>query len=316
MDNNTILLNVHPEYTDLNTADCAAKLASKTHAAVKVMHVVEDYPEDMSEWWNVRNPLKLHEQIVRDRQEFVDSIVARVKEAGVERVEAVLGWGREFLEVTREVLRNHDKLVVTTFRRKGLRTKMGCSCIRGLCRCTPCPVWMTRNLNKPCKRIMVALDGHGGEIEYEGLNAKILKTAAAMAEHQGSELHIVHVLPPHDEKRLHADLAEYLRDLCHGIKAGGNALLRDTGLSLTDGQIHLFAGSAAAVIPEFVQEKGVDLIVMGTRARNGLSGLLVGNTAEKVMAQVDCEVLVVKPDDFVSPVVQEEQAVSWQRAAA
>ena len=107
-----------------------------------------------------------------------------------------------------------------------------------------------------------------------------------------------------------------MRDLCHGIKAGGNALLRGTGLSLTDDQIHLFAGSAAAVIPKFAQEKGVDLIVMGTRARDGLSGLLVGNTAEKVMAQVDCEMLVVKPDDFVSLVAQEERAVSRQRAAA
>ncbi len=48
MNSNTIFLDVHPEFTDLNTVDSAANLASKTHAAVKVNHVVEDYPEDMS----------------------------------------------------------------------------------------------------------------------------------------------------------------------------------------------------------------------------------------------------------------------------
>ncbi len=322
MNSNTILLNVHPEFTDLNTVDNAAKLASKTHAAVKVMHVVEDYPEDMSEWWNVRNPIKLHEQIVRDRQEFLDSIVARVKEAGVEHVESVLGWGREFLEVTREVLRNHHKLVVTTFRRQGLRARMGCSCITGLCRYTPSTVWMMQNrFKKPFKRLLVALDGDEGEIKCEGLNAKILKTAAAMAEHRNCELHIIHVLPLHggkglNGKRLHTDLAEYLDELRHKIEAGCNALLGDTGLSLTKNRIHLLAGSPAAVIPEFVQKKGIDLIVMGTRARIGLSGLLAGNTAEKVMAQVDCEVLVAKSDDFVSPVDQEEEATSGQWAVA
>jgi hypothetical protein len=49
MNSNTILLEVHYEFTDLNTIDSVADLANKTHAAVKVMHVVEDYPQDMSE---------------------------------------------------------------------------------------------------------------------------------------------------------------------------------------------------------------------------------------------------------------------------
>jgi nucleotide-binding universal stress UspA family protein len=323
MSNDTILLNVHPEITGLNTVDSGAELASKTHAVVKVMHVVEDYPQDMSEWWNVCYPKRLHNQIVRDRQAFLDSVVARVKEAGVERVESVLGWGREFLEITREVLRHHHKLVVTTFRRQGLRARMGCTCTTGLCRYTPCTVWMMQNrFKKPFKRLVVTLEGEGGEIRCEeGLNAKILKTAAAMAEHRNSELHVVHVLPRYGGKGLngklpHTDLAEYVDELRHEIEAGCNALFGDNGLSLTKNRLHLLVGSPAAVLPAFVQKKGIDLIVMGTHARMGLPGLLVGNTAEKVMAQLDCEVLVVKSDDFVSAVDREENATSGQWAVA
>lgn len=318
MNSNTILLDVHPEFTELNTVDSAASLASKTRADVKVMHVIEEYPQDMSEWWNVRHPMKLHEQIVRDRQEFLDGIVARVQEAGVEHVESVLGWGREFLEITGEVLRNRHKLVVTTFRHQGLRTRMGCSRTTGLCRYAPCAVWMMqKRFKKPFKRLLVALDGDEGEIKCEGLNAKILKSAAVMAEHRSSELHIVHVLSLHgskglNSKRLHIDFVEYLDELRYRIEAGCNALLGDTGLSLTKNRIHLLAGSPAAVISEFVKKKGIDLIVMGTHARNSLSGLLVGNTAEKVMAQVGCEVLITKPDDFISPVIREEDATSGQ----
>lgn len=41
---------------------------------------------------------------------------------------------------------------------------------------------------------------------------------------------------------------------------------------------------------------------MGTVCRTGAPGLLIGNTAEKILYEVDCSVLTVKPDGFVTPV--------------
>jgi nucleotide-binding universal stress UspA family protein len=41
---------------------------------------------------------------------------------------------------------------------------------------------------------------------------------------------------------------------------------------------------------------------MGTIARSGVTGLLMGNTAERVFGHVNCSVLAVKPAGFVSPV--------------
>jgi len=54
--------------------------------------------------------LKLSNKNARDRQGFVDSIAERVRTAGVDRVEWMLRWGRDFPEITREVLRNHQDL--------------------------------------------------------------------------------------------------------------------------------------------------------------------------------------------------------------
>ena len=53
-------------------------------------------------------------------------------------------------------------------------------------------------------------------------------------------------------------------------------------------------------------ELGVGLIVMGTVSRSGVAGLLIGNTAEEILRQVDCSVLTVKPDGFVTPVTLDE----------
>ena len=41
---------------------------------------------------------------------------------------------------------------------------------------------------------------------------------------------------------------------------------------------------------------------MGTISRTGIPGILVGNTAEKLLERVDCSLLTVKPEGFVSPV--------------
>jgi len=56
------------------------------------------------------------------------------------------------------------------------------------------------------------------------------------------------------------------------------------------------------LIPKLAQTKGIELIVMGTVCRTGVAGLIIGNTAENVLRQVDCSVLTVKPEGFVSPV--------------
>ena len=50
----------------------------------------------------------------------------------------------------------------------------------------------------------------------------------------------------------------------------------------------------------------IDLIVMGTVARTGIPGLIIGNTAESTLSQIHCSVLAVTPPGFVTPVTLEE----------
>ena len=61
-------------------------------------------------------------------------------------------------------------------------------------------------------------------------------------------------------------------------------------------------GFAEEIIPQFVVSQGIDLVVMGTVARTGIAGLLMGNTAERLLQRLVCSVLAVKPEGFVSPI--------------
>ena len=79
-------------------------------------------------------------------------------------------------------------------------------------------------------------------------------------------------------------------------------VLRLSRLHFAEQNIHLLEGETVAVLKRFLDDYHVDVLVMGSIARSGIPGLLIGNMAEKVLQTVKCTVLVVKPDGFVSPV--------------
>lgn len=54
------------------------------------------------------------------------------------------------------------------------------------------------------------------------------------------------------------------------------------------------AGAPAETIVRIAQERGADLIVMGTHGRTGLSHVLLGSVAEKVVRLAPCPVLMVR----------------------
>jgi hypothetical protein len=78
-------------------------------------------------------------------------------------------------------------------------------------------------------------------------------------------------------------------------------LLRRDALQDLRHQIHLVQGEPRLLIPKLAAKERIDLIVMGTFCRTGIPGFLIGNTAEHILQNVDCSVLAVKPEGFVTP---------------
>ena len=67
---------------------------------------------------------------------------------------------------------------------------------------------------------------------------------------------------------------------------------------LESAYVHLIRGDPRGVIAEFATSHSIDVLVMGTVARSGVAGRIVGNTAEAVVSQMPCSMLVVKPDEW------------------
>lgn len=56
----------------------------------------------------------------------------------------------------------------------------------------------------------------------------------------------------------------------------------------------LLAGDPAEAILRAAQSEGVDMIVMGTHGRRGITRLLMGSVAEAVVRRAECPVLILK----------------------
>ncbi|CSI61259.1 universal stress protein family 1 [Vibrio cholerae] len=64
--------------------------------------------------------------------------------------------------------------------------------------------------------------------------------------------------------------------------------------------IHHLHGKPDELIPEWVTQENIDILVMGTLARTGIAGFVIGNTAENIVQSIECSLVALKPEGFVS----------------
>jgi nucleotide-binding universal stress UspA family protein len=163
---------------------------------------------------------------------------------------------------------------------------------------------------KQLSYILAAVDPDPQHEEQNALNIKIMDLATSLAHRERCELLVIHTWTFPMESRLRGmvrdipteEIDQWIEGVRNSHKRSLVNLLQQYDLENLKHQVYFLKGRADHMIPEFVKAREVDLIVMGTVCRTGVSGLLIGNTAEKVLRQVYSSVLTVKPDGFITPV--------------
>jgi len=238
-------------------------------------------------------------------------------------IQTKLRVGTQFLEIIREVLQNgRDLLIKVPETQDWLNMQFGSEDMHLLRKC-PCPVWIIKSpAPKTYRRILAAVDvGDTHPTAEQGsrdeLNRQVLELASSLALSNFSELHIVHAFEAIGENTLHEELPlvyeeavnTFLQHEKQKREASLNRLIQrvsnkmgEEAFSYLKPRIHLIKGWARKEIPVLARQLEVDLIVMGTVARTGIPGFIIGNSAEAILNQIECSVLALKPRGFVSPV--------------
>lgn len=228
-----------------------------------------------------------------------------------------------FLEIIRDVLRNERDLVIKAPEPSGLQDRLFGSDDMQLLRKCPCPLWLVKaNAPKSCRRVIAAVDVGDKYPETEiptrwALSRDVLCLASSVALADFAQLHVASAWEAMGESMLGGALIRtpitklsiYVEEVRQRHQCNLDRLIDEASHYLGQGmleylkpQLHLIKGRPRRVIPHIVQTLGADLVVMGTVARTGASGILMGNTAESILNQIDCSVLAVKPAGFVTPV--------------
>lgn len=248
-------------------------------------------------------PSEMRDAVLSGRREELLRLAASGQAEGV-KVEVELAVGSPFLEITHRVQRFEHDLVMTDGGRNEAAEGLLDSTTMHLMRKCPGAIWVDRpRLGSQYTRILAAIDPDPAYRERDSLNRTIMDLAVSLAQLEASELHVVHVwelygVPVGASGEVWRQWEETARTV---LKERLFEFLAEYSLG-NDPQVHLLGGKPALAISRFAGKEQIDLLVMGTVCRTGIPGFFIGNTAEGVLRRVDCSLLTVKPESFVSPV--------------
>jgi universal stress protein A len=134
--------------------------------------------------------------------------------------------------------------------------------------------------------------------DFSDYSKKALSDALELARTFGAKLTLLHVVEPSPY------LGEFTppaagADLVSNLERQASAALARVLPEAQSAQIEVIQsvviGSPLRKIVEAAAAKHVDLIVMATHGRTGLSHLLIGSVAERVVRTSPCPVLTIRP---------------------
>jgi len=311
-----ILCMLAPEEANRPTLERAVSLALSNQARLTVVDVIAPLPAGLRLPGANLARATLETGIAAERLQALKAFTA-AEAARVEIHDEVL-VGTPFIEVIGKILRDGHDLLIKPAMSPGLAARLFGSGDMHLLRKCPCPVWITRGGEpRTYRSILAAIDFDADAPGADpGLNRQILHLASWLSAADGATLHVAHAwdAPGEATVRAWANSPAAAEGYVEGERARHQAALDSIGgklrkqlgdeaWSFLAPRFYLRQGLPAEIIPKLAEDLQVDLVVMGTIARTGISGLIIGNTAENILEQLGCAVLAVKPDGFVSPVL-------------
>jgi universal stress protein E len=179
---------------------------------------------------------------------------------------------------------------------------------------SPLPVLLVKN-SRPYRRpvVLAAIDPTHAFSKPTRLDAEILRSSNAIRRALRGSLHAVHAymsLPLY----VGADLASNPDVVTEIEETAAARAAKQFRRALKTARVpqarrHLIEQSAQQAIPSVARGISCAIVVMGAISRSGLKRIFIGNTAERVLNDLTCDVLVIKPRGFKSPVARASRGI-------
>ena len=228
-------------------------------------------------------------QLIQDRT-AAEAVLCELRQQyapdakSAKQVDCVVRTGDAWEELIRLAGNRPDTLIVCGTRDLGsLRRVLFGSTGLKLLRLAPGPVWIVKPPAEDNDSVDIVACTDLGPV-----GADVICTAVSMASRISARVHVVHAAAEGSDLtaltgKVHEQLAatDY-RTLPAGVK------------------VQVSVGDADECILNAVREANADLVILGTSSKTGVSGLLPGSTVERLLPELRCSLLALKPEGFRS----------------
>lgn len=303
-----LLVVTDPKEDDHPGFDRAMEIAKATGATLHLFAC--DYVEGLS-----RTVFADEDKVKQARDEYIaketsrlDELSKKAESDGIETTTKV-EWHRPRYEAVLEAARRVDAdLVIKPASGRSLaeRLLLGATDWELIRRC-PLPLWLVKK-KKPAANTdwIVAVDPAHPDEKHVGLDHKLLETGKCYADALGSRLHVFHAFAPPAMiaptggtgaaapaiSTLPADTDEILDERTKTVRE----MLES--FDIPDSRLDVCIGDTVLQLEQVVGKREASVVIAGAVSRGMLERMLLGNTAEAMFNNLDCDIIVVKPENF------------------
>jgi len=304
--------------------DKIVRLASGMGAELELFYCVHDPKVTRAGRFGVRGAQEEIHQLVERRRQQLEQRAEPFRARGV-TVRTSVRWDYPVYEgIVRHVLRRKPSLLIAQSARRARTARlMLTQTDYKLIESCPCPVLFIKNTRPYSAPVIVsAVDPKRAHGKPATLDDGILDSALTVRDALGGTLRMFHAGAPweyalHKQPELR-DLPESVRE---DVRSGYWNAVRKPVLALArrhkvaEECVDVLEGEAGDLLPQVARSKSAAIVALGAVSRSRIGRALIGHTAERVLDELDCDVLVVKPPDFRTQ-VKRESTHHIERSAA
>ncbi len=214
-------------------------------------------------------------RLLAEQQAVLEECLTPFSSQGVV-TSAEVEWDKDWYHaVVRAAARNHaDMVFKSSFKHSTSQRKLKSTSDWIVIRECLCPVLLVKHTERPeVSRILAGIDISARTESYEKLNQHILEFSRKLVESERAEVHVVNAFPDFRIKPERKELIEV-----SGIESD---------------RIHIKLGAPDKVIVDVAKQLDASLVIVGNSHRSGIAAMMHGNTAEKILDKLDCNVLAM-----------------------
>lgn len=308
----TLLVVIDDDTEDLPCLARALQLAEAFNARIELFTAVYDTYIAGERLFDSEDLIAAKKKLLSDTLERLEDLARPLRDEGVE-VTADVSWDEPVYEgIVRKALRTHPKMVIRNNHYHGvLKRSIFSNDDWNLIRTCPVPLLIARPQHEDNDRLRVcaAIDPVHANDKPASLDNTILGMAKSIVAASDGELSVLH---SYDPAPVIASVgAGTMVPVITDVK-GITEQVRDehrkatvevtTANDIPFDRVFHIEGNARTILPAFAIDQDIDIMVLGAVSRGIIQRTMLGNTAEKVLNKMPCDLLIVKPDDFETPV--------------